>query len=167
MTQFVRFQVDDETRFEALRNVFAEIKAVKNLDFSDEAHESDQQDVDYDIDRMRELMPDEVQRNFVWPNANELADHKLDPTQPIRISPPGSLGGAEWSLVRILDLIDTCEFSLDRCDLVDDRTGELHVQTWAYPYGGLNALIAFVEGFGFNVVGVNECGKYQRLTDGN
>lgn len=165
MTQFVRFRVDSLSRFESLQRVFAEIKAVKNLDFAEETDASDQQDVEYDIERMREMLPDDVRSNFVWPDMNELADHNLDSSRPIRISPPGALRGAEWSLVHILDLIDTCEYSLDRCDLVDDQTGELHVETWAYPYGGLNALIALIEGFGFNVVGVNECGKYEAFPD--
>lgn len=165
MTQFVRFRVDSLSRFESLQHVFAEIKAVKNLDFTEESDASNQQDVEYNIDRMRDLLPEDVRSNFVWPDMNDLAEHKVDSSRPIKFSPPGALRGAEWSLVRILDLIDTCEYSLDRCDLVDDQTGELHVETWAYAYGGLNALIALVEGFGFTVVGVDECGKYEPFSD--
>ena len=73
--------------------------------------------------------------------------------------------GERWSLTRILDLIDAGEYALDRCELVDETIGELHVETWSYPYGGLNGLIALIEGFGFNVVGVDECGEYEAFTD--
>lgn len=164
MTQFVRFRVDAPGRFAALQQVFAEIKAVKNLDFRDESHSTDSLDdenVDYDLDRLRGLIPEDVCANFTWPSLAELRDHKLDPTKPIAISPPGSLLGAEWSLVRILDLIDTCEYSLDRCELVNDDIAELHVETWSYPYGGLNAIMVLIEGFGFHILGVDECGKYE------
>lgn len=94
MTQFVRFRVDSPSRFESLQRVFAEIKAVKNLDFAEETDASDQQDVEYDIERMREMLPDDVRSNFVRPDMNELADHNLDSSRPIRISPPGALRGS-------------------------------------------------------------------------
>ena len=165
MPQFVRFSVDDVTHFEALRSVFTKIKSVKNLDYEIDPNIVDSAETSYDIDAMRQLMPAPVQSNFDWPASSEIAEHKLDLNKPIRLSAPGALRGARWSLVRILDLIDTCEYSLDRCELIDRKIGELHVETHAYPYGGLNALIALVEGFGFNVVGVNECGVYEPIID--
>lgn len=163
MTQFVRFQVDNGARFGALQRVFAEIKAVKNLDFPIEPRETDAQveDADYDVDRIRDLMPPDVQCNFRWPSADESNDHCSPPDKPIAISPPGALLSSEWSVVRILELIDSCEYSLDHCDMVGDSVAELHVLTWSYPYGGLSALMALVEGFGFHVLGVDECGKYE------
>ena len=163
MTQFVRFQVDDHGRFNALQNVFAEIQVIKNLDYPLEPVESDTEpsNVDYDVDGLRALMPDDVQSNFIWPNVDELNEHKLPHDKPIAISPPGALLGADWSLVRILELIDCCEYSLDRCVMVDDTIAEMHVVTWSYPYGGLNALIALIEGFGCHIVGVDECGEFE------
>ena len=47
------------------------------------------------------------------------------------------------------------------CERVSDSLGELRVDPHGYPYGGLNGLIALAEGFGFKVVGVNECGVYE------
>jgi len=165
MTQFVRFTVDDDVRFAALQRVFDEIKAVKNLDFAPEPEHPDDNapEVDYDLDAIRRLMPSDVQANFVWPTKSEISAHQLPDERPVAISPPGSLLGAEWSLVRILDLIDCCEYSLDRCTLTDKRTAEMHVITWSYPYGGLNALMALVECFGFKVIGANECGEYESV----
>ncbi len=63
-------------------------------------------------------MPAHVQANFVWPTDQEIADHQLANDRPIAISLPGAFLGAEWSLVRILDLIDCCEYSLDQCKMV-------------------------------------------------
>jgi hypothetical protein len=161
MTQFVRFNVDNLDRFESLQQVFTKIQSIKNLDLESTA---DNLIVDYDLDRMRDLMPAEVRSNFIWPTtADELESHKLDKTQPLAIAPPGAFLGERWSLVRILDLIDRCEYSLARCDLVNPQTGEMHVDTWGYPYGGLNALIALIEGFGFEAIGVNECGGYEEF----
>jgi hypothetical protein len=160
-TQYVRFRVDDASRFDSLRRVFAEIKRIKNLDYSAEPSEADASNADYDHELIRDSMPADVQSNFNWPSPAELNDHKLDPTRPIKIAAPGALLGEKWSLVRILELIDTCEYSLDRCELIDENTGELHVYTYAYPYGGLNALMALIEGFRFEILGVNECGKFE------
>ena len=165
MTQFVRFTVDDKSRFSSLQSVFDEIKAIKNLDFptEDQPYGEDDLDVDYDLNAIRSLMPADVQSNFVWPSGNEIADHQLPKELPIAISPPGTFLGTEWSLVRILDLIDCCEYSLDRCLMTSATTAEMHVVAWSYPYGGLNALMALIEGFGFKVVGANECGAYESL----
>lgn len=160
-TKYVRFRVDDAPRFDSLQRVFAEIKKIKNLDYTEETSEADASNADYDHELIRDSMPADVQCNFIWPSAAELADHKLDSTRPIKIAAPGSLLGEQWSLVRILELIDTCEYSLDRCELIDHNTGESHVYTYSYPYGGLNALMALIEGFGFEILGVNECGKYE------
>lgn len=165
MTQFVRFTVDDAARFAALQAVFDEIKSVKNRDFPDESRGSDEQndDVDYDVDRIRALIPIDVQSNFVWPSNDDIENHRIPSDKPIAISPPGTFRGETWSLVRILDLIDVSEYTLDDCRIAGEMFGELHVMTWSYPYGGLNALIALIEGFGFHVLGVNECGEYEPL----
>ena len=165
MTQFVRFMVEDATHFAALQAVFDELKTVKNRNSPVAPQDVGGQNelIEHDLDRLRSLMPPNVQSNFIWPSGGHKEDHRLPPNKPLAISPPGTFLGAEWSINRILDLIDSCEYSLDRCDMVDASVGELHVITWSYPYGGLNALIALVEGFGFHVLGVNECGEYEPL----
>jgi len=37
----------------------------------------------------------------------------------------------------------------------------LRINTFSYPYGGVGALIALAEAFGFEVLGVNECGRFE------
>lgn len=177
MSQFVRFKVDDLIAFQAFQRVFDVIKQIKNLDWEnagdDESGEWDYVlaensgpfdstvEPEYDLDKIRNLIPVTIRSNFIWPSAEEIQRHKVDQTRPLAISRPGMFFGKQWSLVRVLDLIDSCEYTLDRCEMVADGTAELHIETRSYPYGGLNALIALVEGFGFYVVGVNECGRYE------
>ena len=91
------------------------------------------------------MIPEDLRSNFIWTPSEQLEENQVDPTRPIAISAPGTFLGTKWSLVRILDLIDSCEYSLDRCEMVDSNVAELHVVAWSYPYGGLNALIALVE----------------------
>jgi hypothetical protein len=165
MYQFVRFLVDDETRFAALQRVFDAIKVVKNLDFANDVTADSASD--HNIDQLKGMMPANVVSNFDWPSAGPVGDHRLEPTLPIAISPPGTFIGARWSFVRILELIDLGEYSLVSCQRTMLDTAELRIEAYSYPYGGLNSLIALVEGFGFKVVGVNECGRYEPLDTGD
>ncbi|MHC4876575.1 MAG: hypothetical protein ACYTGL_08755 [Planctomycetota bacterium] len=162
MTQFIRFRVEDAGRFVALRDVFTEIKSVKNLDSPLETEEPDDDvDFEYNPDRIRDLMPQGVQANFIWPSVDESESHRLPLDKPVAISLPGSLLGVKWSFPRLLDVIDMCEYSLQTCAMVDDTTAEMHVETWGYPYGGLNGLMGLIEGFGFYILGADECGQYE------
>ncbi len=165
MYQFVRFLADDEVRFTALQRTFDAVKSIKNLDYAD--YVADDSPRDHDIDELKAMMPPEFVGSFDWPVSGAVDDHRLDPIRPVAISPPGTYLGERWSFVRILERIDMSEYSLVSCERTAPGTAELRVEAHSYPYGGLNSLIALVEGFGFKVIGVNECGRYEPLETGN
>ena len=162
VTEYVRFRVDDPLRFQSLQNVFTAIKA--ELDAPEDDVDDDEPDeyIDHDLDRIRALIPLDVQSNFFWPSADELAKERIGLSESVAIYPHGALLGVRWSLIRLLDLIfGCCEFELNRCEMVNDSTAEMHVITWSHPYGGLNALMGLIEGFGFDILGVYDCGRYE------
>jgi hypothetical protein len=45
--------------------------------------------------------------------------------------------------------------------MVGNAVAEMHINPHAYPYGGVGALIALAEAYGFIVLGVNEYGEYE------
>ncbi len=140
MSQFVRFRIADADRFAALRSLFEEIKAVKNLDFAETIGKSDEfnpADVEYDVPRLERMIPEEVR------------------------------AAAPWSLAAILDLIDAGDYSLLSCQITHGDVAEIHVEAADYPYGGLGALTALVEGFGCEVLGCDEWGGYVALGGGS
>jgi hypothetical protein len=146
----VRFSVNDLTRFEALRSLYAEVKR------------------DQDSGRFRDpgewvrLVPDEVKTRFSWPTAEE-REHWLGIRNSVVVvvADPSRQLGAEWDFYRMFEAIEESEYDVLDCALVDSGVGELRINPHAYPYGGVGPLIALAEAFGFTVLGVNEYGKYQ------
>ena len=61
----------------------------------------------------------------------------------------------------MFEAIQESEYDLLSCEMVGGGVAEMHIKPHAYPYGGVGPLIALAEAFGFNVLGVNECGKYE------
>src|SRR4051794_6485468 len=72
---------------------------------------------------------------------------------------------ARWDFYRVFESIEEGEYGLLGCERVSDTVGELRIDTYSYPYGGVGALIALAEAFRFEVLGVNECGKYESRTE--
>lgn len=151
----VRFRVDDEKRFQELRNLFNAIK-------SDKDAESFRSDEDW-----LSFIPDSVKANFYWPTAVDREKWlKARDFTPIAISPPSHQIGATWNFFRVIESFETGEYGLVSCEPTAEKgVCEMHIDPWAYPYGGLGPLIALVESFGFSVIGVNEYGRYLTLDD--
>ena len=146
----VRFSVSNQERFTILRSLFAEVKREKNAhDFRDPA-------------RWFDLVPGELRGNFEWPSDEERqAWLAIRDATPIRVDHPSEQLGGRWVFHRIFEALEEGEYSLVSCELVDDNIAEMQIDTWSYPYGGLGPMIALVEGFGFHILGVNECGRYE------
>jgi hypothetical protein len=146
----VRFAVDDSQRFEALRLLYAEVKRDKDAgQFRDPAE-------------WVRLVPDEVKGRFSWPTPEERA-HWLGirNSTVIAIPDPSQQLGAEWDFYRVFEAIEESEYDVLDCVLAEPGVGELRINPHAYPYGGVGPLIALAEGYGFTVLGVNECGEYE------
>jgi hypothetical protein len=150
----VRFTVSDPQRFEMLRSLYAEIKRDKDSgEFREPAE-------------WVRLVPDEIKGRFFWPTAEE-REHWLavrDST-PIAIPSPARQFGAEWNFYRVFEAIEESEYDVLGCEMVGDGIAEMRIDAQAYPYGGVGPLIALAEAYGFTVLGVNECGKYESRAD--
>lgn len=146
----VRFTASSPQRFNLLQSLYAEVKRDKDAgEFRDPA-------------RWLALVPDEIKGQFSWPTAEEreywLA---IRYTTPIAIPSTSQQLGGQWDFYRVFEAIEESEYDVLGCEMVSDDIAEMRIDPQAYPYGGVGPLIALAEAFGFAVLGVNECGKYE------
>jgi hypothetical protein len=107
-------------------------------------------------------VPDEVKARFSWPTSEErLRWLAARPTATIAVANPSQQIGATGDFYRVFESIEESEYDLVECRLVGDGVAEMHINPHAYPYGGVGPLIALAEAFGYEVLGVNECGRYE------
>src|SRR5262249_29576782 len=138
MGQFVRFSISPLGRFEALCALFTVVQRAK---------ETGQLQPESD---WAAHLPADIRGNFLWPS-------------PDRID----LGvfcnslGFKWEFPHLIACIAEGDYSLDSCKQVGPQQAEIQVTPHDYPSGGLDPLIALVEGFGLPVLGVNEIGCYE------
>jgi hypothetical protein len=146
----IRFAVADPQRFELLRVLYGEIKKDKDVG------------VFRNVKDWESLAPEEIKPRFIW-----ITDRQRDEWAAVRNSrvtvvpePADQLGGV-WVFDRVFEAIEESEYDLLACELVSEGVAEIHINPHAYPYGGIGPFIALAEAFGFRVLGVNECGRYQ------
>jgi hypothetical protein len=146
----VQFGVDSLQRFEALRLLYAEVRRDKDAGvFRDPAE-------------WVRLVPDEVKARFSWPTPDERARWLgIRGSAVIAIPDPSQQLGTKWDFYRVFEAIEESEYDVLDCVLAEPGVGELRINPRAYPYGGVGPLIALAEGYGFTVLGVNECGEYE------
>lgn len=145
----VKFAFRDAARLEALRALFAELKRDKDIqEFRDP-------------EEWKALVPAEVLANFDWPADEERAAWlAVRHATPIAVGMPEEQIGSRWNFYSVFESVENGEYLL--LDVVDTGRGvaELRIDPLAYPYGGLGPFIALVEAFGFQVLGVNEYGRF-------
>src|SRR5262249_36864085 len=108
------------------------------------------------------LVPDAVKAQFDWPTPDERSRWlNVRASTPIAVPNPNQQLGARWDFYSVFESIEDCEYAVLGCERVADSAGELRIDTFSYPYGGVGALIALAEAFGFDVLGVNECGRFE------
>jgi hypothetical protein len=146
----VRFRVNDSRRFAALQSLYAEIKRDKDADwFRDPAE-------------WEPLVPDDVKARFLWPSPEQREQWlSARESTPIAIPSPAQQLRAKWDFYRVFESIEEGEYDVLGCEMVGEDVAQMCIDPHAYPYGGLGPLIALAEAFGFTVMGVNECGKYE------
>jgi len=146
----VQFRINDNLRFEQLAALWAEIKREKDADTARDPSE------------WVALVPDPVKAHFEWPTSEERSRWlSVRPFTPNAIPNPNQQLGARWDFYRVFESIEEGEYGLLGCDRVSDTVGELRIDTYSYPYGGVGPLIALAEAFGFVILGVNECGRFE------
>ena len=138
MSQFVRFQVSDPDKFQALRRLFLEVRKDKEIDHFRTP------------DDWIDLIPTEVRARFYWPSAPERERWlSVRSTTPISVGMPDSYLGRRWNFYSVFEAFENGEYSLLECEMTDKTTAEMRIEAWAYPYGGVGCLIALAEAFGF------------------
>lgn len=145
----VRFTFDNAEHLEALGRLYGEIKQDKDSGsfrtFSSWAP----------------LVPTQLRDNFDWPDEdalNELAQRRA--SSPVVISEPEDHLIGRWDFYSVVDSINTAEYTVLGLEQAGENIAELQINPDCYPYGGIGALMALVQGFGFDIIGVNEYGKY-------
>jgi len=146
----VRFTVTDNQRFEALCSLFAEVKR------------------DKDAGRFRDqtewvrFVPDEIKGQFVWLTQAERERWlSVRDSTIICIPNPSQQLGSEWNFFAVFEAIQDGDYEIVECVPAGNGIGEMRINPDGYPYGGVGPYIALAEAFGFTVLGVNECGKYE------
>lgn len=144
----IRFGSGTEENFNTLRSLFLEIK-------NDKDNETERDESDW-----INFVPDSLKNNFDWPDELKRAEW-LDfiKDKAIAIPDVSSQLSAKWDFYSIIDAFHSGEYDLMDCVKVNDSY-EMHIYPFSYPYGGIGPLIALAEGFCFEIIGINEYGKY-------
>jgi len=146
----IRFSVKDIRRFHALQSLFAEVKADKESEAFREP------------EAWIALVPDDVKASFIWPTEEERVRWlAIRNVTPIVISHPREQLGRTWNFYSVFESLENGAYDLVACEMVADDMAEMRIEPHGYPYGGVGPLIALAESFGFEVLGVNECGRYE------
>jgi hypothetical protein len=144
------FRVTGSSRFQQLCSLFNEIKRDKDAE-------------DFRAPEMwLDLIPDDVKNAFSLLTSEERSEwQRVRFEMVISVASPSEQIGGTWVFDRVFESIEECDYSLLCCQMVEADVAEIHIDPNGYPYGGVGALIALTEAFGFFVLGVNECGRYE------
>lgn len=146
----IRFRVTEASRFQQFCSLFNEIKQDKDAeDFRD-------------LNMWFNLVPDDVKSAFNLLTSKDRSEwQNLRIGTIVKIASPAEQIGETWVFDRVFESIEEGDYSLLSCQMVEADIAEIHIDPYGYPYGGVGALIALAEAFGFFVLGVNECGEYE------
>jgi hypothetical protein len=146
----VQFRINDDRRFGELCSLYAEVKRDKDAGTFRDPRE------------WVALVPDAIKSRFGWPTADERARWlSVRDSTPIAISNPDQQFGARWDFYRVFESFENGDYAVLGCQRTAETVGELQIDPYGYPYGGVGPLIALAEAFGFEVLGVNECGRFE------
>ncbi len=145
-SEFLRFKLDDLERFNRLSSIFERLKTDKALGILE------QNQTEY-----LESFDAAARAYFWWPTPQELEAFKVSwdatPCQE-RASKPELEHG--WTFDSLIFAFHNGEFSLERCFLENSEIGILEFRALAYPYGGVDCMVALLECFGFTVLEVDD-----------
>lgn len=149
----VKFSRGTESHFESLRRLFLAIK-----------NDKDEGTVRPEAEWIG-FIPNELKPNFIWPDAVERSEWlEYSKDKPIAISDVSNQLSVKWDFYCIVDAFHCGDYDLVKCEKIGD-VYEMHIYPFGYPYGGIGPLIALVEGFGFQIEGVNEYGKFLSISE--
>ena len=165
MSEFIRFEADEGSNFASLCSLFEALKAFKaaDIDSPPGPFEVLDEDGDCQLDpsKLHPLLSEAVLDNFDWTITDEREAELARLRQSMIISPTGSYLGARSSFSRVIDLICMGDYAMVSCAHTRAPLAELHIKAYGHPYGGINPLIALVEGFSFRVIDFDEGYGYE------
>lgn len=138
--EYLEFKIDNEERFSMLQKFFVRLKADKDSDQIDEP------------EAYFEYIDNQAREYFWWPTDEEY-DEWLErwyatPVEHGRTEP--SLKN-RWLFKAMIEHIENNEYDLVSCKITGPGVGRLEFYSYAYPYGGTEAMQALIECFGFAV----------------
>ena len=74
---------------------------------------------------------------------------------------PSAQLGRGWNFYRIFESFENGKYALVSCKMREPDIAEMRIDAWAFPYRGVGPLVALAVAYGFEVVGVNECGRFE------
>ena len=150
--EYVKFRVTNPKRFDMLKQVFDKLKTDKEQG----AIESE--------DRYLSFFDEEAQGYFWWHENEEHEDCvKRRIAHPVTWTLPDEYGC--WIFGSMIGAFSDGEYLFVDCKLLHESIGILEIDAWAYPYGGIGAIIALVECFGHKVIETWDCASPPRFLE--
>ncbi len=155
MSEYVEFSVDSEVRLQRLRTVLAVLQSEKR----GEPHKSTAE--------LEALFGSDAMEHFDRPSAAARERRREDlKTKPVIELPTANAAGARWDFDSMIHGIMDGDYDLIGCDRVSDSRAQLEFFANGYPYGGVGALVALAEAFGFKVTGIEDGTGYVPVSEG-
>jgi hypothetical protein len=150
MPEFVEFSVHSRERLRDLQRVVLELQREKTADRR------------RSVEELEALFDADAASHFLRPTGPERARRRRDlATRPVIVTPTEQTVGLRWDLDSLVHAVMEGEYELLRCEPADAGKARLEFRALAYPYGGVGALVALVEAFGFTVTGIDDGTGYR------
>lgn len=155
MSEYVEFSVDSEARLQTLRAVLAVLQSEKR----GETHTSTAE--------LEALFGSDAMEHFDRPGAAARERRREDlKTKPVIELATSDAPRARWDFDSLIHGIMEGDYDLIGCDRTGDNRAQLKFFANGYPYGGVGALVALLESFGFNVTGIEDGTGYVAVSRG-
>jgi hypothetical protein len=145
MAEFVEFSVHSRERLRDLERIVVELRREKGSDRRRR------------VEELEALFDAEASSRLLWPTGPERARRRHDlATRPVIEIPTDQTVGLRWDLDSLVHAVMEGEYELLGCEPAAAGKARLEFRALAYPYGGVGALVALVEAFGFTVTGIDD-----------
>ncbi len=145
MSEYIEFVAHSQERLRQLQRVVIELQRGKTA--AEQGPEGE----------FQRLFDEEALSHFAWPTPTQRAQRLNDlRTRPVVLTPTDQAIGQRWDFDSMVQAIMEAEYDLLACEPSPGGKARLSFRAQAYPYGGVGALVALVEAFGFTVTGIED-----------
>ena len=143
--EYVEFSVESEAQLERLRAVVAALQSEKRGETRRSTAE------------LEALFGPDTLEHFNRPGAAAREQRREELSTRVVIELPTEHSvSARWDFDSMIQAIKDGDYDLIGCDRLSDGRVQLRFFANGYPYGGVGALVALVEAFGFAVTGIED-----------